>query len=186
MTIDRQVVIALIEEQKDILINVFCEIEDEIFLWKHTTEIIPYLHLEGGLLSTGSMNDILHGDPNGAIVLSKEGSEQEFENYLKDKYQDQISIRFWHSLGMVVSEIYSPKTSKGAALKMVAEYYSIPQERIIAIGDGHNDIEMLEYAGIGVAMENSHPDLLKTAKHLTTTLDNNGVYQFLKNYFHKH
>ncbi|HHV14699.1 MAG TPA: HAD hydrolase family protein [Acholeplasmataceae bacterium] len=51
----------------------------------------------------------------------------------------------------------------------------------IAIGDGHNDIEMIEYVNYGVAMKNAHPDLLKVAKYKTDSIDDSGVYTFLKN-----
>lgn len=183
ITINRQVVIDLIKENEDCLINVFCEIEDEIFLWKNTKEIVPYLHIDGGVLATGSLDEILYGDPNGAIVLSHVGSENRIFNYLKDKYRDNINIRFWNAQGMVLSEIYSPLTSKGQALKLVADYYGISREKIIAIGDGHNDIDMLEYAQLGVAMENAHPDLLKVAKKVTGNVENHGVDSFIKSYF---
>jgi len=126
ITIDRQIVIDLINDNQDILINIFCEIEDNIFLWKDNKEIAPYLHLSGGNLVTGSLDKVLKGDPNGAIVLIKLNSEVQFEKYIKDKYQDNLNVRFWNVddniQELVVAEIYSPVTSKGNALNFVAEY----------------------------------------------------------------
>lgn len=183
ITIDRQVVIDLIRDNEDSLINVFCEIEDEIFLWKSMEEIVPYLHIDGSVLKTGSLSEILYGNPNGAIALSVEGTEDRIFDYFKNKYQGRINVRFWNAQGMVLSEIYSPLTSKGQALKMIAEYYNIPRERVIAIGDGHNDIDMLEYAHVGVAMEDAHPDLLKVANKVTDKVENHGVARFLQSFF---
>ena len=65
------------------------------------------------------------------------------------------------------------------------EYYNIPKERCIAIGDGHNDIGLIEVAGIGVAMGNAHPELKKVAKYHTDDCKNQGVLKFLKEYFKK-
>lgn len=183
ITIDRKIVYDLIEDNKDILINVFCEIEDEIFLWKDNEEIKPYLHLDGGILSTGNLNKILKGDPNGAIVLSKLGTEKKLTDYINNKYHGTLNIRFWNANEITVSEIYSPLTSKGNALKVVANYYNIPNDKIIAIGDGHNDIEMIEFAKVGVAMGNCHPDLLKVANERAKSVEDHGVYHFLKKYF---
>lgn len=183
ITIDRNIVIDLIKDNPEILINVFCEIEDEIFLWRDNEEIKPYLHIEGGNLATGNLDKILKGNPNGAIVLTKEGSEEQLTKYIQEKYQSTINIRFWKAEGMVVSEIYSPLTSKGNALAMIAKHYHIPHEKIIAIGDGHNDIEMIQMAKIGVAMANSHPDLLEVADIITDSVENHGVYNFLNNFF---
>ena len=59
-------------------------------------------------------------------------------------------------------EIVSPGVNKGAALARAAEILGIPQEETIAIGDGENDISMLRWAGLGIAMENA-PDNVKAA-----------------------
>jgi len=40
---------------------------------------------------------------------------------------------------------------------------------------------MIEYVNYGVAMKNAHPDLLKVAKYKTDSIDDSGVYTFLKN-----
>ncbi len=183
ITVDRQILIDLTRDLKEVLINVFCEIEDEIFLWKDTAEIKPYLHTEGGNLFTGEMNKILYSNPNGIIALSVKGSEIILQKYLKEKYGDRLNLRFWDANNFVISEIYSPLTSKGNALKNIASLYNIPKEKIIAIGDGHNDLEMCEFASIGVAMENAHPELIEIADYITSSLDENGVYHFLKDFF---
>ncbi|HHX00763.1 MAG TPA: HAD family hydrolase [Acholeplasmataceae bacterium] len=183
ITIDKQIVIDLVKDNMPILHNIFCEVGDDIYLLKDTDEVIPFLHQEGGFLTIGDLAKTLKENPNGAIVMTKKSTEQELENYIKTKYQDHLKIRFWNVQQVVVAEIYSPLTSKGNALNSLSNYYNIPKEKVIAIGDGHNDIEMLEYAGISVAMENAHPDLLKVAKHKTDTVHNNGVYNFLKTFF---
>ena len=87
--------------------------------------------------------------------------------------------------GYHIVEVYSPEVDKQMSFVKIMEYYNIPKERCIAIGDGHNDIGLIETAGIGVAMGNAHPELKKVAKFHTDDYKNQGVLKFLKNYFEK-
>lgn len=179
-TIDRLHLFKIIRDNKDIILNIFSEVEDDIYLWKQDDSIKHYLHQDGGKLHVGEFEEILHENPNGSIVFSKSGSEDKLTNYIDNNFTDQFKIRFWKSDDFVISEIYSNNTSKAVGLKHIVDYYNINEKNTIAIGDGHNDIEMIEYANIGIAMGNSHPELLEKAKFLTNTIDNHGVYRALK------
>lgn len=60
-------------------------------------------------------------------------------------------------------EVFDPSASKGQALLWLAEYLELPLNEIIAFGDGHNDLDMLETAGFGVAMHGSPQELIERA-----------------------
>ncbi|RBP70148.1 hypothetical protein DES36_101203 [Alkalibaculum bacchi] len=77
-------------------------------------------------------------------------------------------------------EITNKKVSKGNAVKKVAEYYKIPREKIIAIGDGGNDVSMFEYAGCSVSMGNARDIVKSKADMVTDTNDNLGFVKALK------
>lgn len=180
ITIDKQIIADLIRDKADAIINIFCEVEDDIYLWKKDDQIQPYLHADGGTLSIGNPEDILHSDPNGAIVYATAEKQEEITAYIAERYQN-VNTRFWPLPdGLVLGEIYNAKTSKGAALKKIAHYYGVPDKRIIAFGDGHNDIDMLQAAAVPVAMANGHPELLQAARYITKSVENHGVYHFLK------
>ena len=183
ITVPKEIVIKILEDNKDVITNIFCEIEDEIFLYRKEDEINPYLHLDGGNLHIGNFRDILTGDPNGAIIFSKNGTEEILEKYINDTYKGKLEIRFWEDEKYCVSEVYNPLTTKGNGIKQIINYYKIPFEKTIAIGDGHNDIELFENVNISVAMANSHKDLLKNAKYITKSVSEHGVYYFLKDFF---
>lgn len=178
ITIDKNNLLNFIKEKNHILHNLFCEIEDDIYVIRYDDEIEPYLHINGGNLHFGNLSEILPSDPNGAILFIKKDCEKELEDYVNNHYNNEVKLRYWFTTNVIVCELYNPLTSKANALKRICEYYNIPKEKTIAIGDGHNDIEMFDFCEIGVAMENSHKDLFEHAKFVTKDVKNNGVYHF--------
>ena len=66
-------------------------------------------------------------------------------------------------------------TTKATALRELAQRLDINPQEIMAIGDANNDIEMLEFAGLGVAMGNSSDYVKKLADYVTDSNDENGV-----------
>lgn len=79
-------------------------------------------------------------------------------------------------------EITKKGVSKGSAVKKLAEYYNIKREEIIAIGDSENDMSMIEFAGLGVAMGNALEKVKAKADYVTDTNDNNGVAKVIEKY----
>ncbi|MGC8971910.1 MAG: Cof-type HAD-IIB family hydrolase [bacterium] len=72
-------------------------------------------------------------------------------------------------------EIVNKKATKADALKWIAERFNIKREEIMAIGDSHNDIPMLEWVGIGVAMGNADEKVKKSADFVTLSNTEDGV-----------
>lgn len=185
VSVDKNWIIKIVNDNKNLLTNAFCEVEDDIFWLKEESAIESYLHLDGGNLHLGNFQNTLKNNPNGAILFSKLGTEQLLEKYINENFNGKLKIRFWDDKNFVVSEVYSPLTTKGNGIKRIIDYYKINKEKTIAIGDGHNDIELFNEVNIGVAMKNSHPDLLKHAKYITDSVQENGVYKFLYEFFLK-
>ena len=65
--------------------------------------------------------------------------------------------------------------SKGEGVRILLDHLSVAPENCMAFGDGENDIEMLKYVGLGIAMENGRPELKKVADALTLANDQDGV-----------
>jgi Cof subfamily protein (haloacid dehalogenase superfamily) len=80
-------------------------------------------------------------------------------------------------------EIMSEGVDKGQAIKMLCEHLNIDKSEIMAFGDNYNDIEMLEYAGLGVAMGNSNDDIKDIADYVTDTNEESGfanaIFKFM-------
>lgn len=80
-------------------------------------------------------------------------------------------------------ELLNKEVNKGMTLKRVLKNKGIEISECIAFGDAHNDLEMLELVGIGVAMGNAHEILKNRVQYITDTNDDNGVAKFLKKYY---
>ncbi|MBP2627373.1 MAG: Cof-like hydrolase [Firmicutes bacterium] len=72
-------------------------------------------------------------------------------------------------------EITRKGVSKGKAVAMLASLYDIKREEIITIGDSENDVSMIEYAGLGIAMGNAADSVKQRADYITDSNDNEGV-----------
>ena len=72
-------------------------------------------------------------------------------------------------------EITRKGVSKGKAVERLASLYGLKREEVIAIGDSENDISMLEYAGLGIAMGNASDRVKEKADYITDSNDNEGV-----------
>ncbi|HYE83473.1 MAG TPA: Cof-type HAD-IIB family hydrolase [Clostridia bacterium] len=79
-------------------------------------------------------------------------------------------------------EVMNRGVTKGNAVKRLAELYGIRREEIIAIGDNENDISMIEYAGLGIAMENAEESLKSAADHITGDYQEDGVAEAIERF----
>lgn len=100
------------------------------------------------------------------------------------KLLDELAVRFREQFGERVHitkskphflEFIHPEGTKGHALRFLAEQFNVPLKSVIAIGDSWNDLEMLETAGLGVAMDNAVPALKEAADYVTLSNNEEGV-----------
>ncbi len=73
--------------------------------------------------------------------------------------------------------------SKASGVELVADKLGVPREDVLAVGDGRNDIEMLRWAGRGVAMGQSVEEVRAAADHVTDTVWEDGVVAELSRWF---
>lgn len=85
--------------------------------------------------------------------------------------------------GVCSVELNSINASKGRALKTLCRLLDIPMSSVLAIGDNQNDMEMLRFAGVSVAMGNAEDDVKAEAMYVTGTNDQDGAAAFLEKYF---
>ena len=76
-------------------------------------------------------------------------------------------------------EIMHSKANKGNALASVIQKLGMTREQTIAFGDGENDLEMIEWAGHGVTMENALETVKTRARHIAGPNNEDGVAKYL-------
>jgi Cof subfamily protein (haloacid dehalogenase superfamily) len=86
-----------------------------------------------------------------------------------------LAITRYDAKNFVMIDVIHPKVTKGATLAEWASFRGIAPGEILAIGDNHNDLEMLKFAGIPVVMENGVPELKARGWHITGSNDDDGV-----------
>ena len=79
-------------------------------------------------------------------------------------------------------EFLNKASSKGTGIKAVGEYLKIPQQEIICIGDAGNDLDMIEFAGLGVAMGNAFKEVKEAADYVTLTNEEDGVAHVIEKF----
>ncbi len=80
-------------------------------------------------------------------------------------------------------EVVPRGSSKGAALRTLLREMDLKPDNVMAIGDGENDIEMVQLAKVGVAMENAAAQLKEVAGEVTASNDEDGVAKVIEKYF---
>lgn len=93
------------------------------------------------------------------------------------------SVEATFSTGSGLIEVGAAGVSKATGLAEVAARLGVPAERTIAFGDMPNDLEMLRWAGHGVAMANAHPAVHAAADEITAPNSEDGVAQVLERWF---
>ena len=101
-----------------------------------------------------------------------------------DKVADEFKSMFGDSAHITKSkpnflEIMHPEGTKGSALRFLAEHFGCAIEDTIAIGDSWNDHDMIETAGLGVAMGNAVEPLKAVANYITSSNNEDGVKQVI-------
>lgn len=108
------------------------------------------------------------------------------EHYLNEKIK-QIPGRFYERFEIIKTRNnlleFMPKgITKAYGISLLARDLKIKPEEIMALGDEENDLPMIQYAGLGVAMENAIPLVKQAADQVTATNDHDGVAQAIEKY----
>jgi hypothetical protein len=116
----------------------------------------------------------------GCLVIPT-SEEQKFKPILEE-YEAKSDIRFSWSLHAARPEIrmvnvVMKDVSKGAALTSLCRHLKVQLDEVITIGDGTNDISLLEMGGVAVAMQNSPAELKAVADYVTGDVDHAGFAQ---------
>ena len=140
--------------------------------------------MDAGIVSTVpvplGLEEVLEAQPifQGMFIDQKEQIDA-----FQDTYEEALTQRF-HTIRSqpILFEILPKDVNKATGLKALADHLGIPREQVMAIGDENNDIEMIQYAGLGVAMGNAANHIKELADVTTTTNAEDGVATAIRRY----
>lgn len=105
------------------------------------------------------------------------GHEEEAKRVLRE--MPHCKMTWWNTMG---TDIIAKEGGKAVGMRRLLSRYRISPEEIIAFGDGENDVEMLEFAGIGVAMGNAEPFVKTCADYVTDGAEDGGILNALRHF----
>ncbi|HEY5587468.1 MAG TPA: Cof-type HAD-IIB family hydrolase [Candidatus Paceibacterota bacterium] len=117
--------------------------------------------------------------PNKILCMGEHNEIKLLDALIKSFHSNNLNI---YPSKPTYLEIMPNSVSKTSAIELLLEKFNIKKEETIAIGDNFNDIDMIEFAGLGIAMGNSPDAVKKYADEITFTNDEDGVAEAIKKY----
>ena len=155
-----------------------CYVDDELYVAAITENARAYADFQSiPLHEVGDLLDWIERPPTKLVVVDDPDRLDALRPRLEARFGERLFIA--KSLPYFL-ELASPAISKGSGLDFVAEQLGFAAERTIAFGDGENDLELLEWAGFGVAVENAHDELKARADWICPSAEEEGVAQVVE------
>jgi Cof subfamily protein (haloacid dehalogenase superfamily) len=118
-----------------------------------------------------TFEDVMHTAPTFIRFLGSESVEA-----MQRKFGDlPLHFKIEHWLDFVECAVTNRDATKQRALARLCADFQITPERVLAIGDSRNDVPMLRWAGVGIAMGNALPEVRQSVRYVTATNDEDGV-----------
>ncbi|MDD2502346.1 MAG: Cof-type HAD-IIB family hydrolase [Clostridia bacterium] len=147
---------------------------DSSYFFEQENQYSRYYHKMSGVKGkeAGNLKQFLEEEPIKLLIIAEPSIIQEHMKYFQKLFGDklQVLISRPHYL-----EFTNGEATKGKALSKLGSMLGISGEETIAIGDSFNDISMIEYAGLGVAMGNAPDEVKSFAQYITRSNDEGGV-----------
>lgn len=152
----------------------FCEKENDKVAIFSKAHRIPYKGI-------GKLYTNLPGDPNILTCVDEKAKIDKMKQLLlASPFKEKVNVTSSSPFSL---EIMNKQVSKGNALANLCSILGIKQEETLAIGNSLNDLSMLKWAGVGIAMKDSDQALLEKWEHVSEYKHNqDGVYHVLEKY----
>ncbi len=122
--------------------------------------------------AVGDLLAFLRDDPTHLAIDAPPERTRSLVAEMRQIFHPRLHVTTGHPL---LTEFSHPSVHKGSAVAWLARTLEIPLREVLAIGDDWNDVEMLRDAGLGIAVENAHPDVLAVAQAIVPSVADDGV-----------
>ena len=162
--------------------------------------IVAYHDEDRELLAGNGVDDYLRMDADASDITIRESKDfvkditfpvnklllsgapekmKEVENSMKEKFGDRLKV--FRSDACFV-ELLPKFVDKSVAVDKLMKYLDIRRDKVICAGDSHNDLPMLHYAGMGVAMGNAQTEVQEAADYVTASNDEDGIVRIIEKF----
>jgi Cof subfamily protein (haloacid dehalogenase superfamily) len=174
LELGRTAIGAIVEEG----FHVNCYVNDELYVAEVTPEAERYASFQSiPLHAVGDLAAWLTEPPTKLVAIDEPEILDGLEARLKQRFAGRLYIS--KSLPYFL-ELASPEVTKGSGLAFLAQHLGFARERTVAFGDGENDVELLEWAGFGIAVANADPRVLAVADWVCPSAGEEGVAQVIE------
>lgn len=151
------------------------------------TEIDEYIRLEAKInhMEIENVENFIEyiSFPITKCLMTGPGEHMEVvEQRLKKQFEGKLSI---YRSEPFFLEIMPMNVDKAFALETLSKYLNLTRKHFISCGDGFNDVTMIEFAGLGVAMENAQEKVKKAADYITKSNEEDGVASVIEQFILK-
>jgi Cof subfamily protein (haloacid dehalogenase superfamily) len=155
-----------------------CYVDDELYVAEVTPEARAYADFQNIVVHpVGDLLAWLDEPPTKLVSVGDPVALDGLEERLKARFDGRLYIS--KSLPYFL-ELASPEVTKASGMAFLAEHMGFARERTVAVGDGENDVELLEWAGFAVAVESAHERVLAVADLVCPGPAEEGVAQVLE------
>lgn len=160
--------------------HVNCYVNDELYVAAVTPEAERYADFQHlPLHPVGDLLEWLSEPPTKLVAIDEPDVLDGLEARMKERFADRLYIS--KSLPYFL-EFASPAVTKASGLDFLAAHLGFEAARTVAFGDGENDVELLGWAGFGVAVANAHERVLAAADWICPPADEEGVAQVIETF----
>jgi Cof subfamily protein (haloacid dehalogenase superfamily) len=144
----------------------------------------PYVELEAKinkipLIQVDSFTEAINFTVPKCLMFGEGNYLGTVEPIIKEKYKETLNI---YRSEPYFLEILPKNIDKAFTLSKLLEHLKLTKQEMIACGDGFNDLTMIQYAGLGVAMENAQEIVKDAADYITLSNDDDGIVHVLEKY----
>lgn len=115
------------------------------------------------------------------LIVGEPSYAQQLETKLSEKYKNILNV--YRSEAFFL-EVLPENIDKAYSLSQLLKHLNMTKDNLIAFGDGFNDLSMIKYAGLGVAMANAQDVIKQAADCITLSNDEDGIAHTLNKIFH--
>ncbi len=180
VTIGQDVAQEVLQWMEPFPVEPYAYVNDELYVERITERTRHYCHVtKVRVHEVGKMGPFLKENPTMLLFMGDE--------VLMDQLKPKLALDFMQRLSVTKSfptflEMMVGGANKATGLAKLAAHYGIKREEIIAVGDNHNDIEMLRYAGVGAAVANAHQDVKQAAYYVAGKGYTQGVLEVVRRF----